>query len=66
MLSGCDSRTPEEIEEARRLGGFNTVVIDSCEYLIQSVESAYQGYGYFSHKGNCRFCEERRIRREGK
>ena len=36
MLSGCDSRTPEEIEEARRLGGFNTVVIDSCEYLIQS------------------------------
>lgn len=57
---GCEYKSEAKIEEAERLSGFNTVVIDSCEYLIMS-KSAYQaGYGYFSHKGNCRFCKERR------
>ena len=31
-----------------------TVTIDSCEYLSYSV-----GQG-FSHKGNCKFCQQRR------
>lgn len=29
-----------------------TVVIDSCEYI--------SGYNRLAHKGNCRFCKERR------
>ena len=37
------------------------VIIDSCEYLIGSRQyGAYEGYGYMSHKGNCKYCAERR------
>ena len=39
-----------------------TVVIDSCEYLIGSGRESYAGYGYLSHKGNCKYCAERRKR----
>lgn len=36
--------------------GYNVEVIDSCEYLVR-----HEGYsGYMAHKGNCKFCEERR------
>lgn len=60
MMVGCEYKTAAEIEEADCLKGFNIVVIDSCEYLKSSETSGYCGYGYFSHKGNCRFCKERR------
>ena len=59
MMVGCEYKTDAEIEEAKRLNGFNIVVIDSCEYLKTRETRAYQGYGYFAHKGNCRFCKER-------
>ena len=63
-IVSCEYRTEAEIEEAKRLGGFNIVVIDSCEYLIKSEKGGggYQGYGYFGHKGNCRYCKERKER----
>ena len=60
VIVGCKYRTDAEIEEAERLKGFNIVVIDSCEYLKGCETSMYIGYGYFAHKGNCRFCKERR------
>ena len=60
MMVGCKHRTDAEIEEAKRLNGFNIVVIDSCEYLYKKVTSGYMGYGFMAHKGNCRFCKERR------
>lgn len=57
MMVGCDNKTDAEIEEAKRLNGFNIVVIDSCEYVGKSIG----GYtGILAHKGNCRFCAERR------
>ena len=59
-MVGCKHRPDAEIEEAERLKGFNIVVIDSCEYLEGSETYGYSGYGYFAHKGNCRFCKERR------
>lgn len=35
---------------------FDVAVIDSCEYLIGNA-----GYnGYMAHKGNCKYCEQRR------
>lgn len=37
-----------------------TVVIDSCEYLIGNHSGGYQGYGFMAHKGNCKYCAERR------
>lgn len=39
-----------------------TVVIDSCEYLIGYYAAGYQGYGFLAHKGNCKYCAERRKR----
>lgn len=60
MMVGCKYRTDAEVQEAEHLNGFNIVVIDSCEYLKDIEADGYQGYGYFAHKGNCRFCAERR------
>jgi len=35
---------------------FGVCVYDSCEYVVRSV-----GYkGFLAHKGNCKFCAERR------
>ena len=38
------------------------VVIDSCEYLIGRDYAGYYGFGYLTHKGNCKYCAERRKR----
>lgn len=44
--------------------GFQVIEIDSCEYLVRRMHEAagYHGYGFglMAHKGNCKFCEERR------
>ena len=48
MMMGCESSpydTSKSIE-------FNTIVIDSCEYIY--------GYQCLAHKGNCKYCKERR------
>lgn len=63
-LISCGYKTDAE-KERERLNGFNIIIVDSCEYLIKEETGGYQGYGYFAHKGNCRFCKERR-EREGK
>ena len=60
MMMGCEHKTAAEIEKQKRLKGFSVIVIDSCEYLKDREISGYQGFGYFAHKGNCRFCKERR------
>lgn len=60
MMVGCEHKTDAEIEEAKRLNGFDIVVCDSCEYIEKSDQAGYFGYGYLAHKGNCRFCAERR------
>jgi len=63
-IVSCEYKTDAEIER-EHLNGFNIAVIDSCEYLIKNETFGYQGYGYFAHKGNCRFCKERK-EKEGK
>lgn len=60
IMVGCEYKIDAEIEEAKSLNGFNIVVIDSCEYLKMREPSGYAGYGFFAHKGNCRFCAERK------
>ena len=36
--------------------GFRVCIIDSCEYIHMS-----NGNGaYYTHKGNCKFCKERK------
>ncbi len=51
MMVGCDNRQGKEVD------GVNVVTIDSCEY-VKCI--TYYGYIIYSHKGNCRFCKERR------
>lgn len=52
VMVGCDY-TPTEYTTR---DGKRVVFIDSCEYIKYS-----SGYGaHYSHKGNCRFCKERR------
>lgn len=60
MMVGCEYKTTAEIEEAKRLNGFNIIIIDSCEYLKSKEVDGYAGFGFFAHKGNCKFCAERR------
>jgi hypothetical protein len=58
-LTSCDcSYTPTK--EPPKIDGYDVVTIDSCEYLKEKFWDGYNGYGYFAHKGNCRFCRERR------
>lgn len=55
MMVGCHH---PRIPETKVLPyGFVVVEIDSCEYIGTS-SSRYRDL--FSHKGNCRFCKERR------
>jgi len=53
MMTGCTS-TSKEIGIA---GDFQIIEVDSCEYL----KALYiGGTSYFAHKGNCKYCKERR------
>ena len=54
MMVGCISDDAEaKIYEE---DGFATLTYDSCEYVFKTA-----GYkGFLAHKGNCRFCKERR------
>lgn len=63
-IVSCEYKTDVEIER-ERLNGFNIVIVDSCEYLIKNESFGQGGCAYFAHKGNCRFCKERR-EKEGK
>ena len=50
MMVGCK----EETDRTTKIVQFKILQIDSCEYL------RLDGYYGFTHKGNCRFCKERR------
>lgn len=52
LMMGCDfTPTDHTTTDGKRV-----VLIDSCEYVKWS-----NGFGaHYTHKGNCRFCKERR------
>ena len=53
LMIGCDQ---QQYANDMTKDDFGVCVYDSCEYLI-----AVYGYkGFLAHKGNCRFCKERR------
>jgi len=52
MMVGCDERKPDGSYDTSRSLMWKTIVIDSCEYI--------NSYYMLAHKGNCRFCAERR------
>lgn len=53
MMVGCKY----EERQTKEVDGVKIVTIDSCEY-VRCV--TYSGYIVYCHKGNCRFCKERR------
>ena len=54
MMVGCSNQS--DIAKSVEEGDFSTIEYDSCEYLLRVGVSK----GYLAHKGNCRFCKERR------
>lgn len=52
MVVGCDERKQDGSFDTSRSINYETIVIDSCEYI--------RGYHRLAHKGKCRFCAERR------
>lgn len=72
MMCGCTTepsyedakRIVEQNQEQEIWHGFHVVVVDSCEYIIRADRDTrgYNGYGFgfMSHKGNCKYCAERR------
>ena len=52
MMVGCDYKNPDGSYDTSRSIEFETIVIDSCEYIYGTYKLA--------HKGNCKYCKERR------
>lgn len=53
MMVGYDQ---QKLANSIQTDDFCVCIYDSCEYII-----GIQGYkGFLAHKGNCRFCAERR------
>ena len=50
MMAGCGDYQGKG--EKIALLGYTVIEIDSCQYVV--------GYNVLAHKGNCRFCKERR------
>ena len=51
MMIGCgdyQGKNPGSLA----ITGYSDIEIDSCQYIV--------GYNVLAHKGNCRFCKERR------
>lgn len=53
MVVGCN-------DDKSVTNDFKTIVIDSCEYLYEEVLTSGGPFVAMAHKGNCRFCKERR------
>lgn len=68
LVSSCEQETVNNVEQTYRdnksIEIFNNVhyqivVIDSCEYIIGKDDYGYNGGFFLSHKGNCKYCENR-------
>ena len=52
MTAGCSYNSNRNIDTKIEGAIYGTIIIDSCEYI--------RGLDKLAHKGNCRFCKERR------
>lgn len=60
LFSSCNPNSPRYSVASSKLSpdihyGVNTIVHDSCEYVIYSGSQK----GGIIHKGNCKFCKQR-------
>ena len=64
MMVGCEeTEKPSPTLYRNKKTGTITAIIDSCEYIVNKEKYAFSytenEYITYTHKGNCRFCEER-------
>ena len=52
IMAGCRDETTNSVPVGKGLHDAHLYDIDSCEYIAWA--------GGITHKGNCRFCKERR------
>lgn len=71
MVGCCESQETKskqervECKQERVEHDYSVIIIDSCEYIEKTDNFAIGAdwgakAGYVAHKGNCRFCAERR------
>lgn len=60
MIVGCYKAEAYHSKQLNFVGDYKikTVVYQGCEYVV--MDSHYQLRSVITHKGNCRFCKERR------
>lgn len=56
LMAGCDKRLQDGTYRTYS-GAYKVYVIDSCEYYGFL---DFGSHNFLAHKGNCRFCKERR------
>ncbi len=58
-IVSCETTVEKRrLNETYRGIEIEVMIIDSCEYLFVSSD-----FGTLTHKGNCKFCEYRRIKK---
>jgi hypothetical protein len=50
-----------ELPDQRNDKGYKIIVLDSCEYIYAWFGEG-NGGGSLTHKGNCKFCKQRRMK----
>ena len=64
IMVGCEQQEAKSKQE--QIGyDYSVIIVDGCEYIEKTDEYAIGSRmgtkaGYVAHKGNCRFCAERR------
>ena len=60
MMVGCYQAKANHDKQMELVGDYRikTIVYQGCEYVVMG--SHYKIHAVITHKGNCRFCKERR------
>ena len=60
MMLGCYQAKANHDKQTDLVGDYEikTVAYQGCEYVV--IESHYQIHAVITHKGNCKYCKERR------
>lgn len=59
LFSSCDKKsgffvTTRVVNGESIKSGYEIIEIDCCEYIYYSEAHGYPGFGFLSHKGNCK------------
>ena len=59
MLVGCDKNEgflgdSNSTSRDGLIKDHQVIEIDGCEYILYDATRGYSGYGFFTHKGNCK------------